>query len=110
MKHNLCLGLLCLLLNACASLNDKFDCPAPQGGSCKRMDEVYAMVNGEKRLPVVTPRYPLIIANSASKRDEVMRLWIAPYEDTDGNYHQANKVYSAVRERPGTYLPPAADK
>ena len=28
----------------------------------------------------------------------VMRLWIAPYEDTDGNYHQANRVYSVVQE------------
>lgn len=110
MKHYVCLGLLSLLLNACTSLNDKFDCPAPQGGSCKRMDEVYAMVNGEKRLAVVAVRNPLIIRNGANHKEGVMRLWIAPYEDTDGNYHQANQVYSVIRERPGIYLPPAVDK
>lgn len=108
MKSCFCLGLLCLLLNACASLNDKFDCPAPQGGSCKRMDEVYAMVNGKKRLIALPAQIP--VANSVNYSEGMMRLWIAPFKDSDGNYHQANQVYSVVREQPVLGSLPIADK
>jgi conjugal transfer pilus assembly protein TraV len=77
----------CLILTACANLNDKFDCPVPQGGSCKRMDEIYEMVNGkhvpENRLVAVQPQ----------RFSHEVPLWVAPYKDTEGNYHQAKRIY-----------------
>jgi len=33
---------------------------------------------------------------------------VAPYEDTDGNYHQASKVYSVVEEGRWIQNPPRA--
>lgn len=27
------------------------------------------------------------------------RVWVAPYEDIEGNYHQASQVYSVVQKR-----------
>lgn len=94
-----------VFLSGCSTLNDSFDCPAPKGGTCKRMDQVYDMVNGHESLKASPRRNPLIIdgKNGAprSSREGVMRLWIAPYEDTDGNYHQANSVYTVVREERG---------
>jgi conjugal transfer pilus assembly protein TraV len=96
--------LLCsVVLTGCAQLNEDFDCPAPKGGSCQRMDQVYDKVNGQgKSLAVVTHRNPLVIEGRPGEPlhygEGVMPLWIAPYEDTDGNYHQANRVYSVVKE------------
>lgn len=99
--------LPCLALTSCATLNEEFDCPAPKGGSCKRMDQVYDMVNGEgdvghESLAVAPKRNPLVVEGKPGEPlrygEGVMRLWIAPYEDTDGNYHQANQVYSVVQE------------
>ena len=99
--------LSCLTLTGCSTLNEEFDCPAPKGGSCKRMDQIYDMVNGEngvgqERLAVAPNKNPLMVATGQGEPrrygEGVMRLWIAPYEDTDGNYHQANQIYSVVRE------------
>lgn len=104
MKTLITLLLLpCVVLTGCAKLNEDFDCPAPSGGSCKRMDEVYDMVNGKGKSLAVTPaRNPLVMdgrpGHPVRYGEGVMPLWIAPYEDTDGNYHQANRVYSVVKE------------
>lgn len=108
-----------LCLSGCAKLNQDFDCPAPNGGSCKRMDQVYDMVNGDggvghEPLAVVPNRNPLAVEGRPGEPlrygEGVMRLWIAPYEDTDGNYHQANQVYSIVREGHWIQNPPVATK
>lgn len=90
-------------LTGCAKLNEDFDCPAPNGGSCKRMDQVYEMVNSKgKSLTVASNPNPFVIQRKLGEptryNEGVMRLWIAPYEDTDGNYHQANRVYTVVKE------------
>lgn len=95
-----------LLLSGCSTLNENFDCPAPQGGSCQRMDEVYKKINGgshhETSLTVIPSNNPLMIKRaqgSQSKLSEgAMRIWIAPYQDTDGNYHPSNRLYSVVKE------------
>jgi conjugal transfer pilus assembly protein TraV len=97
----------CVLLSGCANLNEDFDCPAPKGGSCKRMDQIYAEVNGNnlksnKPLAVAPIHNPLVLDAKAQDpiryKEGVVRIWIAPYEDTDGNYHQANQIYSVVKE------------
>ena len=54
------------------------------------------MVNGKGKSLAVTPsRNPLVIdgrpGTTCRYGEGVMPLWIAPYEDTDGNYHQANR-------------------
>ena len=98
--------LPCLILASCSTLNEEFDCPAPQKGSCKRMDQVYEMVNGvgHKQLAAQPNSNPYVVKEQAGKPVRygkgAMRLWIAPYEDTDGNYHQANQIYSKVQEEP----------
>lgn len=111
--------LPCFVLTGCATLNEEFDCPAPKGGSCKRMDQVYDMVNGEggvghESLAVVPNHNPLVIEGRHEEPlrygEGVMRLWIAPYEDTDGNYHQANQVYSVVQEGQWIQTPALATK
>lgn len=104
-----------VLLTSCANLNEDFDCPGPKGGSCKRMDQIYEMVNSEggaahSTLAVAPTRNPLIVEGRPGDPlrygEGVMRVWIAPYEDIDGNYHQANQIYSVVREGHWIQNPP----
>lgn len=87
--------LLCtLILAGCSTLNENFDCPAPQGGSCKRMDEVYESINGAKQQPT-----PALSLNSyISKEQGAQRIWVAPYEDREGTYHPSKGIYSALRD------------
>lgn len=115
MKILIALLLLpCVVLTGCTKLNEDFDCPAPNGGSCKRMDEVYDMVNGKGKLAVTPSRNALVIdarpGQPVRYGEGVMSLWIAPYEDTDGNYHQANRIYSVVKEGRWMHQPQSVSK
>lgn len=98
-----------VFLTGCSTLNESFDCPAPKGGTCKRMDEVYGMVNGNDALVVAPRQNPHEIDGGLGRKrrygEGVMRLWIAPYEDTDGNYHRANEVYTVVQADSGKNAP-----
>lgn len=108
----------CLMLTGCTKLNSEFDCPAPNGGSCKRMDQVYNLVNGEggveESLAVTPNRNPLVMEGRPGDPlrygEGVMRVWVAPYEDIEGNYHQASQVYSVVQKGHWIQNPPKATK
>ncbi|HIF0232789.1 TPA: type IV conjugative transfer system lipoprotein TraV [Legionella pneumophila] len=107
-----------MLLTGCTKLNSEFDCPAPNGGSCKRMDQVYNLVNGEggveESLAVAPNRNPLVLEGRPGEPlrygEGVMRVWVAPYEDIEGNYHQASQVYSVVQKGHWIQNPPKATK
>ena len=77
-----------VLLTGCSTLNENFDCPAPQGGSCKRMDEIYDELNGTKR------HQQEVV--SLQKAPGSMKVWVAPYQDDEGNYHPAKAIYSTL--------------
>lgn len=55
-----------------------------------------------------TTPYPKISANSMNPGDpvrygeKVMRVWLAPYEDKDGNYYQPTTLYTVVK--PGHWI------
>ncbi len=111
--------LSCLMFTGCTKVNSEFDCPAPNGGSCKRMDQVYDLINGEggvaqESLAVALNRNPLVMEGRPGDPlrygEGVMRVWIAPYEDTEGSYHQASQVYSVVQKGHWIQNPPRAFK
>ena len=79
-----------VLLTGCSTLNESFDCPAPKGGSCKRMDEIYEDLNGNKAHRQETV--------GLQQEPGAMKVWIAPYQDDEGNYHPAKAIYSKLRE------------
>ena len=99
-------------LTSCAHMNSDFDCPMKNGVRCQSLDEVNAAVDrGEiggsvgstdKRPSFRSAAYIPYIDASSSKTlpvrypDDVMRVWIAPYEDSIGNYHQASSVYTVT--------------
>jgi len=80
-RKNTIILLLMLVLSGCAGMNPKFDCPMKPGIRCESLDQVNDRVNrGE------IGRYA----------ETVQHVWIAPFEDTSGNYHEESNVYSVV--------------
>lgn len=131
---------LVMLLVGCASAgSSSFTCPSPSTGMCSSVGTVDTMVKtgqlnnsshqsgsdtqaastntssgatgnfGNFSTPfpdsVITPGAPLRI------QEEIMPIWIAPYQDKEGNYHDAATLYTIVH--PGTWagdpVPEVAD-
>jgi conjugal transfer pilus assembly protein TraV len=106
---------LLLLLSSCAKLNSQFDCPMKSGIRCESLSSINARVDrGELGIgkqdinedSVAMPTYiPQHNTNGhlTSKRkplryaETVQRVWIAPFEDKQGNYHQENTIYTVAK-------------
>lgn len=110
------IGIVFLLmgLTGCTSMNSSFDCPNKAGVRCKSLDQINGMVNnGQIRshsvmtnnVPVVSVDQPEFQPFNGSMtgyspmryRETVQRIWIAPYEDTEGNYHAESFVYAVMK-------------
>ena len=105
-----------LSLVACSSMNSGFDCPNKAGVNCKSLDEINRMVDSgqireQSQSGVAPPTstaatefqpYPLMteLRGGIPLRygETVQRLWIAPFEDTEGNYHDASLIYAVIKE------------
>lgn len=106
------------LLFGCSSMNSSFDCSSKPGVTCKSLSQVNAMVDrgllGREDNSLLTQSQANkhiklqqsytaqqnaqavialpTIANSAKR----IRIWVAPYQDTQGNYHEASSFYIIV--------------
>lgn len=95
--------------------NDKYACKAPQGVLCTSVAGVYAnsVENNlpgqhmEKRAdepatmttsPARTVPAPMPLSDGAALRasPRILRLWIAPWEDSDGDLHEQTFLYVVV--------------
>lgn len=113
---------LLMLLSSCAEMNTQFDCPMTSGIRCESIDSVNARVDrGEMRrsnmskvsdenlqtMPVykdslsANTRYPSK-AKSLRYGETVQRVWVAPFEDKQGNYHQESDIYTVTK--PGSWI------
>lgn len=102
-------------LTSCAAMNSNFDCPNKAGVMCKSVDQINSMVDtgqiqgrtqqvaqscqqlNSEFQPYTTstrccPNVPLRCGET------VQRIWIAPYEDTENNYHQDNLIYTVIKD------------
>lgn len=101
-------------LSACSSMNGSFDCPNRAGVNCKSLDQINGMVDaGEIHEDInATERddsfnkkefdaYPNQVTYQPGTPlrygETVQRIWIAPFEDTEGNYHQDSVMYAVVK-------------
>lgn len=105
--------LMAMSLISCTSMNSNLDCPNKAGVNCKSLDQINAMVDGGMTMSqshTVSPPssndetfqpYPSLSAyySGAPIRygETVQRVWIAPYEDTDGNFHQDSMIYVIMK-------------
>lgn len=116
------------LLTGCAGLNSKFDCPMKPGVMCESLDKVNTQVDqgvlggsegsdcptchahsASASQVSVNPNfrtpYPMAAMNPGDPvryGETVMRIWFAPFEDKDGNYHQPNIIYTVIK--PGHWI------
>lgn len=117
-----------MFLNACSSMNSSFDCPMKSGVRCESLDQVNAQVDrgeiGHEDLKMTAFHQPIKSMNENTKQslykdagylqkgeplrygETVMRIWVAPYEDNSGNYHQESDVYTIVKPSHWISYPP----
>ena len=107
----LVISILSVFLSGCIGMGSKFDCNVDSGGKCAPMHHINQMANygvfNEK--PKVNNQNPILAENrkdAGIKKNEtpirsnekIQQIWIGPYEDTNGNYHEAAYVYAVVKK------------
>lgn len=119
--HVVSMVCIFLILTGCAGMNSGFNCPMKPGQLCSSLDEVNRMVDQGKMGRTQHPNGSDTAIESAGntqttpyamdavKADEplrygesIIRVWIAPFEDKSGNYHQPSTVYALLQ--PGHWV------
>lgn len=94
-------------------MNSSFDCPNKAGVMCKSVDQINRMVDtGELQGRAV--QSSSITTNNEFQPysleagyypgaplrygETVQRIWLAPYEDSESNYHQDSMMYAIVKK------------
>lgn len=113
-------SLVLLILTACSSASESFDSEATQGVGAKSISEVNAMIDqgkisgvkGDTDLAaVVSPviiKNPIEVANPETivlsdqsiiqrQPEQHLRIWFAPFQDMNGNFHEAAIVHTLLR-------------
>jgi conjugal transfer pilus assembly protein TraV len=112
--------LAVMLLSACSSMSgydakSSFACKAPDGILCESMSGIYAnarahnlpgqRVNGRGETEAELPRTktggavmtrPIESGTPIRSAPRVLRVWFAPWEDSDGDLHDQSYVYLPV--------------
>jgi conjugal transfer pilus assembly protein TraV len=117
---NIFMTIVTLMLTACSSASESFDSEATKGVGAKSISEVNAMIDQGKmdglksevdQASVVAPvivQNPIPIANSETivlsdysviqrQPEQHMRIWFAPFQDINGNFHEASIVHTLLR-------------
>jgi conjugal transfer pilus assembly protein TraV len=97
-------------LSGCAGMGSKFDCNVSSGGKCASMNHINKMVDQgafndsqtDKNKLIQTKYKQRYLSNSFEgapirSNESIQQIWIAPYEDANGNYHEPSYVYSVVK-------------
>ncbi|MBY0281471.1 MAG: type IV conjugative transfer system lipoprotein TraV [Alphaproteobacteria bacterium] len=112
-----------MLLSGCSTTSEVFECEAGKGIGCKSISEVNKMVDTGKlahneepnSLKAVAPVFAHNNMNTESnpvKAHEIvlsdlttvsrvqetpLRIWIAPFQDEQGNLHEGSVVHTVIR-------------
>lgn len=125
MKRAIKFCFICLLfigvvgLSGCANMSAPPTCPDGTGLSCARVDQINTMV--DRGQLSVTPigrssrgnagpfqnfsiPYPSTVKSGQPlwNGEKVMQVWVAPFKDSSGNYHQASLIDTVVK--PGYWI------
>ncbi len=100
------------LLVGCAHTADTFDCKFEKGVGCRSISEVNNMVNrGEikgtsedgavfqKPVKTSSVKNPEFGSNGMIGRvnEQHLRVWLAPFQDEQGNFHEASVVHTVLK-------------
>ena len=108
---------LVVFLSGCVGMSSKFDCNVGSGGKCAPMHHINKMagqgvfndnsgINKENALTRIESKihrkngYPLNAFDGAPIRsnESVQQIWIGPYEDASGTYHEPSHIYVVVKK------------
>lgn len=112
------ISILVLAMNAsaCSLVSKEFDCKYDKGVGCKSITEVNQMVdNGQlksatdKKLatPIITSSQclnPIALSDEGMIQriqEEQLRVWIAPYQDDQADFHEASLIHTVIK--PGSW-------
>lgn len=114
--------VISMLLTGCAGTS-KFDCPAGGGVRCQSISKIDSMVtDGSIENKNVKPTqkknrnyiadkatFPQKTISNAPTRttEQVLQLWVAPYESADGIYYQ--QAFLNVVVKNGGWIMPVVD-
>jgi hypothetical protein len=103
-----------IFLGGCIGMNSKFDCNVSSGGKCAPMSSIHKMADHgefnenyhhkafESGVAKLNKQqgYPLesFAGNPLRSSESVQQIWIGPYEDATGNYHEPAYVYAVVKK------------
>ena len=109
-----------LMLTACSSASENFDSEATSGVGAKSISEVNAMIDQGKiaglknevdqaavvhpvivqnPIPIAHPESIVLSDHSMIQRqpEQFLRIWFAPFQDLQGNFHEASVVHTILR-------------
>ena len=101
-----------LFLSGCAGMSSSFDCDVGSGGKCVPMHRINQLAThgafAEKSLKTDNLKLAEIKDRGAKQKiygtlpirsnEEIQQIWIGPYEDASGNYHEASSVYAVIKK------------
>lgn len=101
----------------------RYGCPAPKGVSCKPISDVYRSTLGNATTPktaknamaLSAPLKPPASTSLAEDRPpirsapKILKVWIAPWIDDEGDLHQEGNVYVVVDHGAWTFGVPAVE-
>lgn len=120
LKHIAIYGLIGLFLSACSTASESFDSEASQGVGAKSISQVNKMIDrGEIKSTVADDSQSKVIAPVVSQTplpqanpekivlsddaiiyrqpEQVLRVWIAPFQDQSGNFYEASVVHTLLK-------------
>ena len=110
-----------MVLSGCSTTSETFDCKAGKGVGCKSISQVNKMVDegalgaeqeGNAHTPLSTPVITTASLSAGSQdsdiplsddmvvhriREEHLRVWIAPFQDHQGNLHEGTVVHTVLK-------------
>ena len=106
-----------IFLSGCVGMGSKFDCDVGSGGKCAPMHHINKMASrgvfnensfatkenaitrAESKIHK-TSGYPLnnFIGAPIRSNESIQQIWIGPYEDTGGTYHEPSYLYTVVKK------------
>lgn len=114
-RHGLTTLCLMGLLSGCSIYKEDFaECGADKGIACKTLPEIHEIVNEQAAFTHNTSMSPIVSAADPKQinheevvladksiiqraKEEYLRVWIAPFQDDQGNFHEASVVHSIIR-------------
>jgi conjugal transfer pilus assembly protein TraV len=91
------------------SVKSKYGCPAPDGVQCRSISEVYQKtqgpntptpdhpaLRGAKNVPLPAAPVPEETLRPIRSAPKIMRVWVAPWIDDEGDLHQEGYLYMVV--------------